>query len=107
MAHHNAFDMHFSRSLVDIHVGNPSSPRRTKPRPFTMNVARPGNALPMQNIAICTLLLRLIVYFPTRFVSSRLQQLTRTRVIKIAQPEIQRIDPRSRGELVNIRFVRK
>ena len=73
MAHHNAFDMHFSGSLIDIDVGDPSGPGRTKTRPLTMNVARPGNTLSMQNIAIRALLLGLIMYFPTRFVSSRLQ----------------------------------
>jgi acetamidase/formamidase len=72
VAHHYPFDMHFTRALVNLNIGDPRSPCRAKSWPLTMHIAGPGDALSVQNIALCALLLWLVMRFPAGFGGSRL-----------------------------------
>ena len=81
MAHHNAFDMDFSGTTIDLDVCDPGRPGGAKARPLAVDIPGIGHALPTQNISVCLLLLRSRVCQPARFVGRGLQELPCTRIL--------------------------
>ena len=78
MPDHDAFDLHFARGLMHLHVSHPSGPCRAKTWPFAVRVTGVGNALALQPFTLGVLLLRACVWLPTCFVSGGLQHFTCT-----------------------------
>jgi hypothetical protein len=81
MTNYDAFDMDFACTTVYLDIGHPRGPCSAESGPLAMDVTGIGNALASQNFAIGTLLLRLGVPQPARFVGCCLQELSCTWII--------------------------
>ena len=65
LPYNNPADMHLTGGGVDLHIGHPDRPGRTKTRELAVHVAGIGHALPHQPVPLRGLLLRLGVWQPT------------------------------------------
>ena len=109
MPDHHAAHMHLAGLAVDFDVGHPGSPGCAKARPFAVHIARVSHALAVQHIRVGgrALPAGLRVHFPAGALGGQAHQLGGTRLVEVAQAELDRVHARGRGQLVDVRLVRK
>ena len=109
MPDHHAAHMHLAGLAVDFNISHPGGPGRTKARPFAVRIARVSHALAVQHIRVSgrALPAGLRVHFPAGALGGQAHQLGGTRLVEVAQAELDRVHARGRGQLVDVRLVRK
>ena len=134
MPHHHAAHVYFSRVAVDLHIRHPRRPRRTEAWPLAVDVAGVGKALTVQDVgrvlrrrrrifwprSASRIALRLTrglplllwprVRQPARLERGGAYQFGSARIallIQVAQTVVHRVNARCRGQLINVRLMRK
>ena len=109
MPDHHAAHMHLAGLAVDFDVGHPGSPGCAKARPFAVHIARVSHALAVQHIRVGgrALPAGLRVHFPAGALGRQPHQFGSTRLAQVTHAELDRVHARGRGQLVDVRLVRK
>ncbi len=107
MAHHHPADVNLAGDPIDLDVGHPGRPGRAVAGEAAVDVARPGETLALQEVALGRLLHRLRVRDPARALGRRADQFGGARILEVAQPVFHRIDTGGAGGLVDPGLVRE
>lgn len=107
MPHDHAPDMHLAGEPVNFDVGDPCRPSGAETGESTVYVARVGEPLSLEQVAVALLPLGRGVPAPPGPLGGGLDQLDGPFVIEQAQPELDGIRARFGRELIDVRFVRE